>query len=181
MQTGGVVESWARREILGAVASAIDAGALSGTGGVQPLGIANSALVQTITFGGAATREKLLEMEANVANAHAPDSNVVFVASPTVRKKLKSAPASPSVDYLWTDAGTVVGRPAFASTNAPGSRIICGAFTHYSVAMFGMLDILVNPFNEDATGNVRVSINAFADCGELYPKSFCVSTDDANQ
>lgn len=182
MQSGGTVEDWARRELLGAVATAIDKGALSGDGGVEPLGIANSAVVQNIVFGAVASRGKMLEMEGKVSDANAPDDNICFIASPTVRQKLKNIVSwTGSHDTLWTDDGRVVGRPAFATKNAPGDRMICGAFNHYAVAMFGVLDILVNPYNEDAQGVIRVTVNAFADCGELYPKSFCVSTDSASQ
>lgn len=181
-QTGGGVEDWARREVLGAVASAIDKGALSGNGGVEPLGIANSNVVQTITIGGASTWGTVTNLEYLVSNANAPDDEISFVASPAVRKKWRETPRTTNGSkFLWEDGNIVAGRPAYATENAPGDRIICGAFTHYSIAMFGLVDVLVNPFNELQNGIVRVTVNAFADCGEFYPQSFCVSLDAANQ
>ncbi len=182
-QTNGAVEDWTRRDLLAAVASAIDAGSLKGAGGVEPTGLASDPDTKTIVFAGSPTYERAAEMEFLVTDANAPESNLCFIGSPAVRKQWRLTPrATPSESSrLWENDNTVCGHPAFATKNAPGNRMICGAFNHYAVAVFGILDVLVNPYTEDATGTIRVTINAFADCGAIYPTSFCVSTDAATQ
>lgn len=180
--TGGTAEAWARREVLNAVSVAIDQGALSGIGGVQPLGVGYSPYVQKIEFGGAPTLDKVSEMERLVANANAPDDDICFVASPDVRKAWRNTSRGDGLPLpLWNDGNEVLGRPAFATKNAPGNRVICGAFSHLAIAVWGTIDVLVNPYTQVDQGIVRFTVNAFADSGEVYPKSFCASSDDANQ
>jgi HK97 family phage major capsid protein len=71
-QSSAGIELFCRSSILKSLATAIDKAALSGAGGVEPTGILNFPGTSTsVTFGGTASRSKLVSMQQSLVDADA--------------------------------------------------------------------------------------------------------------
>jgi HK97 family phage major capsid protein len=126
---------------------------ISGTGIFgQPTGVQNTAGISTITFGGAATHAKTVEMERLVSNANATPT--AFVSDPLTRSKWRSTTRTTnSSKTLWDDDNgrqNVLGYDAIASNICPASSVVLGAWSAMVWAFWGQgapVELLVDPYS----------------------------------
>src|SRR5262249_8342280 len=139
------VENFVRASMRKTLGSALDAGALSGVGGKEPLGLINNANVNTITFSGAATRAKLVSMQDELTTDNAGNLNqdsLAYVTTPTAASKLMQASQTTGqARFLWEGnefSGNVAGLPARSTSNVgSGNQMICGDWSQLVVAFWG--------------------------------------------
>ena len=166
--------------------------AVAGGGTGEPTGIMahadtidRSALIAGAD-GGALTREMLIDLMNSPANDDADfDEMGAFLTTPRVRQQLQN---------LKTDAGSgiftwahdqpnqLLGHPAYASTLMPSDgakgaasdlhSILFGQFGQMDLAEWAFMSILVNPYSRDIQGEVRYTLNCFADVAVSNPKAF---------
>jgi HK97 family phage major capsid protein len=84
------VEQFVRDSLMRTIATAIDKGALSGSGNNEPLGVLNNTGTNSVTFSATATYAKVISFQdaltaANVGNT--PDSSLAYVTTPAVASK----------------------------------------------------------------------------------------------
>ena len=185
-QTDISVEAFVRDDITTVLALAKDLAAINGTGGSQPLGILNTnGRATDVTFGGAATRAKMIEFQANVAALNASRGALGYLTTPTVAAKMMNIPETQySTKFVWdgtVDSGMVVGRRAEATNQVPGNKVIYGNFSDLMLADWAGIDVVVNPYTNDAQGVVTITITLWTDSGIRHSVSFCVSTDSGAQ
>lgn len=188
------VEAIVRNDIALVMALKKDLAALQGSGNSgEPLGIANTTGVQTVTFGAAATWAKVLEFETDLATANADQTGTpVWLTNPSVRGKWKAAPkvsASTFPIFLWGDAtgaNVVNGYAAYVTNQVPTTGT--GANLVYFfvpgeliVADWAGIDVVVNPFSLDSTGQIRTTVTQWTDLAVRHPGAFVVSTDSGAQ
>lgn len=186
------------RDDLGKVhAIELDRALMRGTGNAgQPQGIVKVATdaSSTITFGAAATWQKLLDFESTLATANALLGNVSFVISPATRAKWKNAPKVGSTfpNFLFENQGAFPGDGVVNGYNAvvtnqvtPAStvanQVIFGNFDDAIVATWAGVDLVVDPYSLSTSGQIRIVMTQWADIGIRHAASFVVSTDSGAQ
>jgi HK97 family phage major capsid protein len=185
-QTDISVEAFVRDDITTVLALAKDLAAINGTGGSQPLGILNTTGRSTdVTFGAAATRAKAIEFQKNVAVNNASRGALAYLTTPTVAAKwLNISEGTATSDFVWKgniDSGMVVGRRAESTNQVPSDKVIYGNFNDLILADWAGIDVVVNPYTNDATGVVTITITLWTDTGVRHAVSFCVSADSGAQ
>lgn len=193
-QTGNGAEAIVRRHLMGAVAAALDRGAIAGAGNSQPIGLINKDGVTVVamgTDGGAPTLAKLNEIEEGVINARLLLDGSGYVISKNTRDVLKrTAKASNTSSFLLETINGrdyVNGFPAFATTFMPddltkgsGSSlgsIAFGRFDMLEVLLWGGADVVVDGFTRAREHMVEVTVNVLADVITGRPAAFARSVD----
>lgn len=202
MQTTPQIEMLTRSDLIQQVGLAIDLAALSGTGaGGQPLGIANQAGIQIVTGGtnGAAiTFDNLISMETALSASNAPWETRAYIMNAATIGSLKKI-KSTTGQYLWTmdPPGQRSGTPpnfngylSLASNQARSnltkgtsagvcSEIFFGAWSELMIAEWGVMEILVNPFDSTgfASGDVLIRALQTMDVQIRHPASFAIMSD----
>jgi HK97 family phage major capsid protein len=185
-QTDLSVEALVRNDLTTVLAIAKDLAAINGAGGAEPLGIINQPSgLNSVTFSGAATRAKLIDFQAQVAADNASRGALAYLTTPASAAKQMNIPETTySTKFLWDgniDQGTVVGRPAYTTNQVPSDKVIYGNWNDLILADWAGIDVVVNPYTNDATGVVTITITLWTDIGTRHVVSFCVSTDSGAQ
>lgn len=202
MQSTPDAERLVLADLVAVIALAIDLAALSGAGsGGVPRGISNTSGIGSVvggTDGAAITIDHLIDLETKVTAANVNEENLAYlVNAKTVGalKKLKSTTGQ----YLWTNSplgqragtpGEINGYPV-ARTNQARSTLTKGAsssicsevyfgdWSNVIIAEWGVLELLVNPFDQRAydVGGLLVRVLQSVDIGIRLPASFSVMSD----
>jgi hypothetical protein len=196
------IEAFIANDLATAIATAVDAAALSGTGvAPQPLGIlnypANMPLSYAydhrsanVTFGGPSTWANVLLFEKNVELGNVVnDGTFGYATDPLCRDKWQQVPKVATFpSFLWENTadpadpfGRVNGRRSIASTQIPGSKVIFGKWSEMLICTWLGADVMVDPFSLAVTGEIRVQVSLLADIQFRYPLAFCCSTDSGAQ
>ena len=187
-QTNGNIENIIRTDMNNAIAAVLENAILSdadGTG-ASPLGVFDQA--GTAIAGGTMTLAKILEMESDIATNNADGS--CYITSPKGRGLLKAIAGDPSAGAkaIWESDNTINGYAARATSNisdactAGGvattggaeSGIVFAQWKDLVVGQFGnALDVVVDPYSQSITGEIRIVINSFWDTAFRRANSFC--------
>jgi HK97 family phage major capsid protein len=186
-----------------AMARAIDRAALVGdpvaTPG-SPRGIAQTSGVGSVVMGpngGPLTRARLREFFEDVAlsNGIRPASRYAFaINAATAGYCYATETASGSGRYLFepegndASVGKLGGYPAVITNNLPAngtkgtssgicSTVICGDFTELTLATWGPIEIVIDPYKNASRGAVRIVALWSVDIGIAHPAAFTVATD----
>ncbi len=125
---GAGVDSFLRASLLRTAGTLVDVAVLAGSGGVQPLGIINTAGIGATT-GGSFALSHVLAARAAVAAADANDENVSWIGTPAVRQLLAARQRFSGVDSALWQNDEIDARPAYVSTTVPSATLICGDFS----------------------------------------------------
>lgn len=194
-QTSADVEAFLRNDLAAAVAQAIDAAAINGSGSSnEPEGILQNSSVTKVaigTNGGDPTLSTVVGLESAVDTANALAGNLAYVTSPAGRGKLKTIPTATNFGQFLLDyqTGLVNGYQCMASPHVPtdltkgtGSNLTALIFGDWSglyVGMWGGAIVTVNPYSLDTSGMVRITIEQMADVKIRHTASFAFCSDMA--
>jgi HK97 family phage major capsid protein len=193
LQSSIAVEAFVRMDIARTIALMIDLGALTGTGASnQPRGLLNTAGIGSVvggTNGAAPTWDNIVDLESAVANANAPTGALGYLTNTKVRGKLKKTQqfSGTNGQAIWTGA-ELNGAPARVSNQIPSnltkgtSAGVCSAITYGNwsdliIAMWGGLDIMLDPYAGSTAGTRRVVALQDVDCNVRYAISFAAMLD----
>ncbi len=187
------VEAFVRRDLATVVALALDYAALHGTGtSNQPAGIAATSgigLVDGGANGAAPTWAHVVQLETEVAVDNADIGSLAYITNAKVRGKLKQTEkASGTGLWVWTEGNTPVnGYPAYVTnqvrsdlTDGTGtnlSAIFFGNWADLILGMWGVLDVLVDPYTGGTSGTVRVVVLQDVDIAVRHAESFSAMLD----
>lgn len=201
LQATPAIEMLARQDLLAVIALAIDLAAISGTGASnQPTGIINQAGVGAVvggTNGLALSFDHLIQLKYATKFANAPQGAAAFAMNSKAIGYLSTLKASTG-QYLWDPQGgltaaspdRVKGSPyaesqQLRSTLTKGSssgicsELVYGNWQELFIAMWGVTEVMLNPY--DATGFTTgdVLLRAFQTCdiGVRHGGSFSVMSD----
>lgn len=171
------VESILRGDIAQVLATAIDVAAIDGAGASgEPSGLYNHASDVSVTAG-TPTYAEILNMLAGIEAANAGTDNMKWAMTPAVMVKLAATVQSTygSDTVLDMATRTCLGYPVIASSSVKAKYGFLGNWANLVVAMWGGLDVLVDPYTASNTGTVR--INAFQDCDIIvrHPTGFSMA------
>jgi len=157
-------------------------------------GIRNTSSIGTVTAGANAATvawSHLVDLESACANLNAePDQLAGYLTNPRVRGRGKQVTKSTYLPFLWQDGPTPFnGYRVGITNNVPNnltkgtSTTICSAAIFASdwsmgvLGLFGAPDITVDPYSKGDTGQVKITLNQFADFGVRQPSAFAKIED----
>lgn len=193
MQSSIAVEAFVRMDIARTLSLMIDAGALTGTGASnQPRGLLNTVGIGSVvggTNGAAPTWDNIVDLESAVATANADGGSLGYLTNSKVRGKLKRTQQFTGTNGapVW-QGNELNGTRAIVSNQVPSnltkgtsagicSAIAYGNWSDMLIALWGGLDIMVDPYTGSSAGTRRIVALQDVDVSVRYPQSFAVMLD----
>ena len=174
------IENLIRDDLTKSIATAIDLGALAGSGSSgQPTGIANTSGINTTTFAAAnPTWSEIVAMESAVANDNALNGSLAYICRPADFGTLKTTEkASGTAQFVVSPDNTMNGYNVIRSNQVTSGDFYFGNFADLLIGMYGGLDISVDPFALSTSGGVRIVALQTVDVAVRHAVSFCKSSD----
>ena len=174
------VENLIRDDLTKSIATAIDLGALAGSGSSgQPTGIANTSGINTTTFAAAnPTFAEIVAMESAVANDNALTGSLAYICRPADYGTLKTTEkASGTAQFIVEPDGNMNGYNVVKSNQVTSGDFYFGNFADLLIGMYGGLDINVDTYSLSKSGGVRIIALQTIDTAVRHAVSFCKSSD----
>ncbi len=184
-------------DLMAGLAVMIDNFGINGTGTApQPRGLVNQSGIGAVvggTNGAQIAWAHLVGLESACANVNAePDELAGYVVNTRTRGWCKTTPKIGTTfpNFLWDAGGQPLNGYRTGVTNnqvsngTKGTAVgICSTLAFASdwsnliLALFGGLDIVVDPYTLASSGQYRLTANQFIDFGVRNPACFAVMTD----
>ena len=150
------------------------------SGSNQPVGLLNTAGVNTVTLSGAPTLSTALAFEKKIRESCDYSGDLKWVFGTDAYYKWAATPYSAQEQnkmLLDTDTRKCIGYDAFIDHNIPASAVILGNFGEALEANFDGISIRVVTEDKDLSRKQAIEIQAFAANDYVFrrPKSFCKS------
>ncbi len=182
-QSSPQIEQIVRDDMSAVIAEEFDRAILTGDGVKQPLGLLNTAGLQTSSLASLDWPSILGMLEKLGIKNVTPTA---FLTSPGVATKLRAAlkSATAGAGYLL-QGGAIDGIPVAVSNFVPlkttKGQVIVGDFSEMFVGVWDAVQILVNPYESAAyaRGGVKVRALMTADAAVRRPEAFVVASDVA--
>jgi HK97 family phage major capsid protein/HK97 family phage prohead protease len=174
------VENLIRDDLTKSIATAIDLGALAGSGSSgQPTGIANTTGINTTTFAAAnPTWAEIVAMESAVANDNALTGSLGYICRPADFGTLKTTEkATGTAQFVVSPDNSMNGYNVVRSNQVTSGDFYFGNFADLLIGMYGGLDITVDAFSLSKSGGVRIVALQTVDVAVRHAVSFCKSSD----
>ena len=167
------------RRNLGVVLSqAIDLAGLEGTGANgQPTGILNTSGVNTLTAAGnTITRAEALTALAAIEADNIDTTDAVFIMHPNDYARIAQTVVDTGSGKFVIDApsNSVLGRRVLQTTKATEGKVYLGLYEHLLLAMFGGVDLVVDPYTNAASAKIGITSHMMADVNVRHPQAFNV-------
>ena len=174
------VENLIRNDLTQSIATAIDLGALAGTGSSgQPTGISATSGINTTTFAAAnPTWAEIVAMESAVANDNALNGSLGYICRPADFGTLKTTEkATGTAQFVVSPDNSMNGYNVIRSNQVTSGDFYFGNFADLLIGMYGGLDITVDPYALSTSGGVRIVALQTVDVAVRHAVSFCKSSD----
>ena len=188
-QSGLALDPILRDDLLQGIAVQIENGFINGTGTAPQMTGLRYAGIGTTTAGanaGTVAWSHVVGLESGVANSNAePDQRSGYLINTKTRGALKTIQKGTNLPFIWDNgAQPLNGYRVAVSNNVPSnltkgtSTTVCSAAFFGSdwslavIGLFGAPDVTVDPYTKADTGEVKITINAFADSGVRQPNAF---------
>lgn len=195
LQSGMALEAMIRDDLVMGAAVNIENQMFNGTGTApQMTGIRYTSGIGTATAGangGTVAWSHVVGLESACANANAePDRLAGYAINTKTRGAAKQVQKGTNLPFLW-DGGAqpLNGYRAAVTNNLPSnltkgtSTTVCSAAVFASdwsmatLGLFGAPDVTVDPYSKADTGQVKITLNQFADFGIRQPGAFAKIED----
>lgn len=187
------VDNLVRTDLQRAIAIALDAAAINGSGvSNQPTGVLTTNGIGNVemgTNGGVPTRAKLVDLVTKLATENADMGNLAFLTTPGIRGTLQQTLLdSGSGRFVWESPNQLLGYNAQVSTQVPSTltkgsasgichAIIYGNWSELMIAQWGGIDLLADPYTLGTKAMVRVIVNSWWDLALRHVESFAAIKD----
>jgi HK97 family phage major capsid protein len=188
------IENLLRGDLNRATDIKVDAGVLFGTGSGQMKGILTLLLTANRIVGGAngaaPDYDDIIDLETAVNVQNALMDNLAYLTTPGVKGKLKKTKIDAgSGEFVWSQNSKELNSyRAETSTQVPSTldkgtstgvchAIIFGDWSKYVIPQWGPVEVLVDPYTQALTGQVRIVMNSFWDGNSRYDQSFAAMID----
>ncbi|MDM5178508.1 phage major capsid protein [Massilia sp. DJPM01] len=173
------VEAMVRSDLINSLGQAIDKAFWYGTGGeYQPLGLKNQSGINAVDFAivGKPTFAELVQMETEIAADNADIGSMAYVGNSRFRGHAKTTLRFPGVNganTIWEQGGTVNGYRTEITNQLVADDVFHGQFADAIIALWGGLDLTVDPFSLSKKGGVRIVAFQDVDTGLRRKESIC--------
>ena len=177
-------EALVRADLAKALALTIDKAGYYGTGtDAQPLGITNQTGINAVDFAAVQpTYAELVEMETQIALDNADVASMAYVGNAAFRGHAKTTLKFPGVNgsaTIWEPGNTVNGYRTEITNQVNSGDVFMGNFADLLVAMWGGLELLVDPYSNSKKGRLRVVVFQDVDFALRRTQSFCLGRKPA--
>lgn len=177
MQSTPDAEGIVRRDLANALAQTIDNAGYYGTGSSnQPRGIKNYAGINALDFAAAQpTFAELVGMETLVASDNADIGQMGYVGNAAFRGHCKTTPkfGSGTESTIWEPGNTVNGYRTEITNQVITGDVFFGNFADLIIAMWGGLDLTVDPYSLSKSGGLRIVMFQDVDFNLRRVESVC--------
>lgn len=164
MQSSPDAEGIVRRDLANALAQAIDRAGYYGSGSDnQPRGIRNYSGINSVDFAAsgsfaAPTFAELVQMETEVAADNADIGQMGYVGHSRFRGHAKTTVkfSSAGSATIWEPGNTVNGYRTEITNQVLATDVFFGNFSDFIIAMWGGLDLTVDPYSLSKSGGTRI-------------------------
>ena len=169
------------QDLVQGAAEAIDLGALQGSGASnQPTGVFNTSGVptSTITSAGDPTLAETVEFETDVAAGNALRGSLGWITTAGVVGNMKLRTLDSGSGRFLIDPVTnsgLLGYPYFVTNALTANRVLFGNWQEVLIAMWGVLDLMPDPYGAADSGALIIRAFQDIDVGVRHAESFCVS------
>lgn len=178
MQSTPDAEALVRRDLNNAMAQAIDYAGYYGTGASnQPRGLKNYSGINAVDF---ATPQKptfaeLVQMETEISADNADIGQMGYVGNSRFRGHAKTTVkfASAGSATIWEPGNTVNGYRAEITNQVSADDVFFGNFADFIIAMWGGLDLTVDPYSLSKSGGLRIVVFQDVDMALRRVESIC--------
>ena len=195
IQSAMALEAMIRDDLIMSAAVNLENQCINGTGTApQMTGIRYTANIGTVvggTNGAAPAWSHFVDLETACANANAePDRLAGYLVNTRVRGKAKQTQMGTNLPWVWQNGPQPLnGYRAAISNNMPSnltkgtSTTVCSSaifgsdWSMATIGLFGAPDITVDPYTKADTGQVKITLNQFADFGVRQPGCFAKIDD----
>lgn len=195
IQANPDVDAMLRDDLAQGVAVQIENLAINGTAASnQPRGLVNFVGIGSVvggTNGAQINWGHIVGLESACANANSePDARAGYLVNTKSRGWCKQTVRSTYLPFIWDNAAQPLNSYRAAVTNnmvsngtKGSSSGVCSTLAFSSdwqdlvLALFGGLDIVVDPYTQAGTGQIVLTANQFIDVACRQPASFATMTD----
>lgn len=177
MQSSPDAEGIVRRDLNNAMAQAIDLAGYYGTGtAFQPKGLKNYTGINGVDFAAAnPTFAELVAMETAIAADNADIGQMGYVGNSAFRGHAKTTVkfSSAGSATIWEPGGTVNGYRTEITNQVNAADVFFGNFADFIIAMWGGLDLTVDPYSLSKSGGLRLVVFQDVDMALRRVESIC--------
>lgn len=177
MQSSMDAEGIVRRDLVNAMAQAIDYAGYYGSGaGNQPRGIKNYTGINAVDFAALwPTYAELVAMESEIAADNADIGQMGYIGNASFRGNCKSTAkfGTGTEATIWEPGNTVNGYQCEISNQIAQGDVFFGNFADMLIGMWGGLDLTVDPYSLSKSGGLRIVVFQDVDFVLRRVESFC--------
>lgn len=180
LQGNPSIEQLVMNDLARVIALALDLGGIAGTGASnQPTGILNTSGIGDVAVGaGNMSRTHALEFETDVAAANGEAESMAFACGAVVRGYLKGIDqATGAASWLCDNDNRMIGYPVEMSNQVPANTLIFGDFAQAIIAIWGALELMVDPYSASDARKVVLRATQFCDIGVRHAAAFSAADD----
>lgn len=188
------VENFVRQRLSFAVAKALDAAAINGSGSApEPRGILNTSGIGDVaggTNGATPDWADIVDLESALAVDNADLGDLAYLTTPGIRGYLKKTIIdSGSGQFIWpVNAMEINGYPIDVSTQVPSTltkgtasgichAIIFGNWADLVIGQWAGYDVVVDPYSNSKNAIVTIVVNSWWDVAVRHAESFAAMKD----
>ncbi len=187
IQSAMSLEDLIRDDLVTGAAVLLENQCINGAGtGAEIKGLRNVTGIGTVVGGPnglAPAWSHIVDLESACANANAePDRVAGYLINTKLRGKLKQTQFATNLPFIWQNGDMPLnGYRAAVTNNVPSnltkgtSTTVCSAalfssdWTMTTIGLFGAPDVTVDPYSKADTGQVKITLNQFADMQHRQP------------
>ena len=173
VQSDPSVEAVIQDDITQAIAVAIDAAALAGSGSSnQPTGILSTTGIGSVAFAtaGAPTFAEIVAIESAIASDNAMGANMAFVTTPALAGTLKTTTKDSGSGRFVSEENAIMGYSVNPTSSMTANTILLGDFSQLMIAQFGAIEVITE--RNAQTGQLTLGLHAMVDIGVRHAESF---------
>lgn len=195
IQSAIALENMIRDDLLSGAAVKLEDQCINGAGtGAEITGLRNVTGIGTVaggTNGAAPAWSHIVDLESACANSNAePDRLSGYLVNTKLRGKLKQTQFATNLPFIWQNGDMPLnGYRAAVTNNVPSnltkgtSTTVCSAalfgsdWSMVTIGLFGAPDVTVDPYTKADTGQVKITLNQFADMQHRQPAALAKAED----
>lgn len=190
LQFSPSLENLVRIDLLRAIAEKIEDVAIEGGGSNEPTGITGTSGIGSVAASGSGVYwEHPVKLETEVDTDDALMGKLMYLTTAAVVGQMKRTTiATGASDMIWdrTSPTTPVnGYPCMRTSKCPSdlgtnsnlSALIFGNFADLFIGVWDSIFVLVNPYESDTSGIVKVTVLHEVDVAVRHPESFAACLD----
>ena len=173
VQSDPSVEAVIQDDITKAIAVAIDAAALAGTGSSnQPTGILATTGIGSVSFSsaGAPSFSEIVAIESAISADNAMGANMAFVTTPALAGVLKTTTKDSGSGRFVSEENSIMGYSVNPTSSMTANTILLGDFSQLMIAQFGAIEVITE--RNAQTGQLTLGLHAMVDVGVRHAESF---------